>query len=138
MKFEDSEFFINIKHHKLEMPFGKFYLCDRFFISELNEGIHLGWDKIEIVMAELIKHYGENAKLAYIPNRVNSYSVNPHYWDKVDKTYNIIVAGAIVYYSSMNKMNASLEKRFFKKSLKRCRSLKEAIDWVLNLKELKS
>lgn len=137
MKFEDSEFFISIKHSKLEIPFGKFYLCDNFFISELNEGIHFSWDKIEEVMSELIKHYGKNKRLGYIPNRVNSYSVNPHYWNKVDKKYNRIVASAIVVYSSMTMMNATFEKRFFKKSMKRCESLKEAIEWIKNLKEFK-
>lgn len=137
MKFEESHYFKSLKPHKLEMPFGNFYLCEKFFISELNEGIHFDWQKIEDVVAELIKFYGKDAKLGYIPNRINSYSVNPHYWDKVDKTFNIIVASAIVVYSTMTLMNADLEKRFFKKSIKRCTSLTEAIEWMYGLEEFK-
>lgn len=136
MRFEKSQYFDDLKPHKLVMPFGTFYFCDKFFISELNEGIHFEWDKIEDVMTELIKFYGKDAKLGYIPNRVNSYSVNPQYWDKVDKKYNMIIASAIVVYSPMTMLNATLEKRFFNKSMKRCRSLSEAIKWMLNLKEL--
>ncbi len=135
MRFEESGYYNSVKPYKLELPFGNFYLCEKFFISELNEGIHFDWDKIENVMSELIKFYGKGAKLGYIPNRVNSYSVNPHYWDKVDKEYNMIVASAIVFYSPMTMMNATLEKQFFKKSMKRCRSLSEAIEWMTNLDE---
>ena len=35
------------------------------------------------------RFYGKNAKLGYISNRVNSYSMNPQAWDKVQKKYNI-------------------------------------------------
>tara|TARA_R110002049_G_scaffold163800_1_gene329796 strand:- start:4947 stop:5360 length:414 start_codon:yes stop_codon:yes gene_type:complete len=136
VRFEESQYFNDLKPYKLEMPFGTFYLCEKLLVSELNEGIHFDWDKIENTMAELIKFYGKDAKLGYIPNRVNSYSVNPQYWDKVDKKYNMIIASAIVVYSPMTMMNSTLEKRFFNKSIKRCRSLSEAIEWMLNLKEL--
>ena len=135
MKFQDSEYFNNLKHTKVEMPFGVFYFCEKYFLSELNEGVHFDWDMIELVMSKLIEFYGEDAKLVYIPNRINSYSINPHYWDKVDKKYNIIIASAIVSYNNMTFMNATLEKRFFKKSIKRCESLNEAIEWTMNLKE---
>lgn len=135
MRFEESKYFISLNPYKLEMSFGNFYLCEKFFISELNEGIHFDWIKIEEVMSELIKFYGKDAKFGYIPNRINSYSVNPQYWDKVDKKYNMIVASAIVFYSTMTMMNATLEKHFFKKSMKRCQNLTEAIEWMINLDE---
>lgn len=138
MKFEESEYFNSIKHYKLQMPFGNFYLCEKFFISELNEGIHFDWNMIELMMEELINFYGKEAKIGYIPNRVNSYSVNPNHWNKVDKEYNMIIAAAIVIYNNMTLMNATLEKRFFKKSLKRCDSLTQAITWMSNIKELKN
>ena len=137
MKFEDSEFFIQLKPHIVKMSFGTFYLCDRFFVSELHEGIHFEWDKIEAVIAELFKFYGENARVGYIPNRVNSYSVNPNYWAKVDKTYDIIAASAIVYYSYSNAINAEIEERFYQKPMKLCNDLNEAIIWMSELDVLK-
>ena len=36
----------------------------------------------------------------------------------------------------MTMMNATLEKRFFNKSMKRCNSLGEAINWMSNIHEL--
>ena len=136
MRFEESKYFNSLNPKILKMPFGTFYLCEKFIISELNEGIHFDWDKIEAIMVELISFYGKDAKLGYIPNRINSYSINPHYWNKVDKKYNMIVASAIVVYSTMTMMNATLEKRFFNKSMKRCNSLGEAIEWMSNIDEL--
>jgi len=91
---------------------------------------------IEAVMVDLIAFYGKDAKIGYIPNRINSYSVNPQYWDKVDKKYNMIVASAIIVYSEMTMINATLEKRFFNKSMKRCHSLGEAIEWMSKIEEL--
>lgn len=136
MKFENSEFF-ELKHYKLEMPFGNFYFLETFFISEINEGVHFDWQMIQSVMQHVVDFYGADAKLGYISNRVNSYSMNPQTWDKVQKKYNIIVAGAVVIYNKMTFLNASLEKKISKKiNIKRCFSLKEAIVWTLNLDEL--
>jgi hypothetical protein len=135
MKFEVSEF-SKLKHFKIEMPFGDFYLLETFFISEINEGIHFDWEMIKSIMIEVVQFYGENSKIGYISNRVNSYSMSPQTWDKVQKRYNMFIAGAIVSYNKMTFMNASLEKQISKTTIKRCLSLEEAIEWTLNLKEL--
>ena len=87
-------------------------------------------------MDEIVSYYEKDVKLGYISNRINSYSMNPESWNKVDETYGVIVAGAVVTYNKMTYMNATLEKRFYKKSIKRCTTLNEAINWILNLKEL--
>ncbi|WP_298553430.1 hypothetical protein [uncultured Algibacter sp.] len=47
----------------------------------------------------------------------------------------MIVASAIVIYNNSNYMNASIEKQFTNRSIKRCMSLKEAIGWMESLKE---
>lgn len=137
MKFEDSKYF-KLKHYKIERPFGHFYLLENFFVSELNEGIHFDWEMIKSVMDEVVLFYGPDAQIGYISNRTNSYSIDPQTWNKVDKMYGVIVAGAIVTYNTMTFMNATLEKQFYKKSIKRCLSLEEAIEWISNLKELKN
>ncbi|MEP5340252.1 MAG: hypothetical protein ABJL44_14865 [Algibacter sp.] len=135
MKFEDSKYFKELKHFKLEMPFGNYYLFEHFFVSELNEGVHFDWEKVKLVAKELIAFYGENPRLVFIANRVNGYSVEPQNWIRVEKEYNIMFASAIVVYNTPSYLNASLEKHFSKNSIKRCRSIKEAIDWSNNLKE---
>ena len=131
MKFENSEFF-KLKHFKVEMSFGNFYLLETFFISELNEGVHFDWEMIKNTMSHLVDFYGEDAKIGYISNRVNSYSMNPETWNKVHKKYNMLTFGAIVSYNNITFLNASLEKQFSNViKIKACHTLKEAIEWIL-------
>ncbi len=134
MKFENSEF-SKLIHYKIEMPFGNFYLLEKFFISEIHEGVHFDWEMIKSVMTEVVEFYGENAKIGYISNRVNSYSMNPQTWNKVQKKYNLLFASAIVSYNNITFMNASIEKQFTTISIKRCLSLEEAIQWIKSLNE---
>ena len=136
MKFENSSFFKKIKHHKLEMPYGNYYLYDNFFVGELNEGVHFDWNKAKEVVEKVIDFYGKDAKIGFISNRINSYSIDPHNWKKIEEEYDLIAGSAIVMYSSSTYMNASIEKQFAKKTIKRCMSLNEAIDWMINLKEI--
>lgn len=135
MRFENSKYFKLLKHSKVEFSFGTFYLFDRFIISELNEGIHFDWDKILEVIGFAQDHYGENINIGYISNRVNSYSIEPQLWINFNNEFGFIVASAIVSYTDFNFMNTTIEKSFSKKSIKRCSSLTEAIEWINNLKE---
>ncbi|WP_338730781.1 hypothetical protein [Mangrovimonas cancribranchiae] len=136
MTFENSPFYKRLEHKKVVYSFGTFYFCDMFFVSELNEGIHFDWDKITQVISTIYDIYGNyNIKLAHISNRVNSYSTEPHLWIHFNQEFGFVVASAIVSYSEMNYINATIEKRFSKNSIKRCASLEQAIEWVKNLRE---
>lgn len=137
MTFENSKYFNLLKHSKIEFSFGNFYLFDKFIISEINEGVHFDWDKIQQVIAALIDYYGSNLKIGYISNRVNPYSIEPQLWIRFQRDYGFIVASAMVSYTELNYINASIEKRFSEMSIKRCGSLDEAINWIKNLKEFK-
>ncbi len=137
MRFEDSKFFPLIKHKKIEFPFGNFYISNQFLISELNEGIHFDWNKILQVIDVIYDYFGGYKKIAYISNRIYSYSIEPHLWLKFHEEYDFIIATATVSYNDFNYMNATIEKLFSKSSLKRCSNLDEAIHWIQNLDEFK-
>lgn len=110
-------------------------MTEHFLLSELNEGIHVDHH----IASELISRFSEfiskGIKTGYIANRYNSYSFNPQLWVDFNKDYDAFIASAIVTYSDFSYLNASLEKQFFSKSLKRCDSLDQAIEWMMNLKE---
>ena len=91
MLFEESTCYKKLNPHKLQMPFGNFYLCDNFLVSELNEGIHFDWEMVNTVMIKVIDHYGKDVQLGYISNWVNSYSMDPQTWDLVDRVYNRVL-----------------------------------------------
>lgn len=136
MRFQESIYSDSIKYTKLEFSFGNFYLFNNFIISEIHEGIHFNWDKILEVIGALIDYYGEYIEIAYIANRVNSYSTEPHLWYRFHDEFNFIIACATVAYNDFGYINASIEKQCAQISFKRCRNLPEAINWVNKLKEL--
>ena len=82
-----------------------------------------------------IEYYVDTLKIGYISNRINSYSIEPQLWTTIGEEFDFLVAGAIVIYNKISYVNASIEKRFSKNSIKRCKSLDEAINWINNLKE---
>ncbi len=135
MIFEESKYFKELKNTKVKFSFGDFYLLDNFIISELKEGIHFDWDKIQEVIGMLIDHYGEHPRIGHVSNRVYSYSIEPQLWLDFYKQYNFIVASAIISYTDLNYLNATIEKHFAKSSLKRCFSLDEAISWMNSIEE---
>ncbi|MCB4797363.1 hypothetical protein [Neotamlana laminarinivorans] len=137
MKFEDSVYYKELNTRKLTLPFGDFYLADKMVIGEFFEGQHVDWDKIECMLMNVEALYDKNTKLAYISHRINDYSINPQIWTLWEETFDFVVASAIIIYNNATFMNASIEKHFAKKSLKRCTSLDEGICWVKNLKEFK-
>ena len=138
MKFEDSKYSKRISFKKLEFSFGTVYATNRFIISELNEGIHVD----HTIASELIETFTEEirngAKVGYIANRLNSYSFDPQLWQDFNNDYDFLIATAIVSYNEFSYINSTIEKHFFKKSLKRCRSLEEAIEWMMQLDEFRS
>ncbi|AUP77472.1 hypothetical protein [Flavivirga eckloniae] len=139
MKFESSLYCKKLSYYKLELPFGDFFLCEKFIISELHAGIHFDWPKIKIVAKEVLNFYSENSKLGYISNRVNSYSVDPQVWTKVERfnRNSFVIGGAIVYYNDRMYLNATLEKRFSKVKIVPFLSLDSAIEWIVNLVDSK-
>ncbi|WP_179352263.1 hypothetical protein [Winogradskyella vidalii] len=137
MKFENSKYSKLIPFKKVEFSFGSFYITELFIISEFKEGVHVDYN----IASDLISHFSDELikgiKIGYIANRYNSYSFDPHTWVDFNSEYDAFIASAIVTYSDFSYLNASLEKKFFKKSLKRCTNLDEAIEWMINLDEFK-
>ncbi|MGJ8550069.1 hypothetical protein [Winogradskyella wichelsiae] len=135
MKFEDSKYSKLIAYEKVEFSFGTFYTTEHFHLSEIKEGVHVDCN----IAAELVSHFShyieKGVRIGYVANRYNSYSFDPQLWVDFNNDYDSFIAAAIVTYTDFSYLNASLEKQFFNKSLKRCRSLDEAIEWMLNLRE---
>lgn len=135
MKFKDTACYETYNPMDLKLSFGDYYFCNNFIIGEIFEGVHIDWDKAEKLISEVIKHYGKDAKIAYIANRINPYSIDPQNWLRIEKNYNFLIASAIVVYNDANYINVSLEKQFTSKSIKRCLSLNQAIAWIEKLEE---
>ncbi|SDI61344.1 hypothetical protein [Winogradskyella thalassocola] len=138
MKFEDSKYSKLLTYKKEEFSFGTIYVTEYFLLSELNEGIHVDHHIASELISRFSDHIIKGTKTGYIANRYNSYSFDPQLWVDFNNDYDSFVASAIVTYSDFSYLNASLEKQFFSKSLKRCNSLEQAIEWMMNLKEFEN
>lgn len=136
MHFENSLLSKSLSYEKLTLDFGTNYLFENFFIMEVNEGVHFNFDKLNELLTEIIEYYGFHKKLAYIANRVNSYSIDPMLWSYFDKDDSLLVAASIISYNESSFMNANIEKQLASISVKRSSSLEEAIGWVQRLSEL--
>ncbi|WP_179316874.1 hypothetical protein [Winogradskyella undariae] len=135
MRFEYCKYSKLIAYEKIEFSFGVIYATKYFLLSELNEGIHVNYDIAGQIVSRFSEYIDKGAKVCYISNRLNSYSIEPQIWTEFNNEYDTFIASAIVSYTNLSYLNASLEKQFFNKSLKRCKSLVEAIEWVMNLEE---
>ena len=136
MKFEDSPLSKNYVCLKKTFSFGKIYFFEKFVLAEMDYGIHLSWDKIQEIIDELLLFYGSECKIGYISNKTNSYSYEPNLWETFYKKYDFIVASSSIYYSEIDYLNATIEKHFSKKSVKRANSIEEAFSWISRIEEL--
>lgn len=135
MHFENSDFSKTLNYKKVVLNFCVYYLLDDFFIMEVNEGEHFNWGKLNTLLDSLRDYYGNHKTLAYIANRVNSYSIDPVLWSYFDKDDSLLIAASIVSYRDSSFMNANIEKQMASIPIKRSHSLGEAINWVQQLKE---
>jgi hypothetical protein len=135
MYFEDSSVSKLMNYDKIVLDFGTYYLCDNFFIMEVNEGEHFNSDKLNTLLTSLRAYYGNHKTLAYIANRVNAYSIDPVLWSYFDKDDSILIAASIVSYRDSTFLSANIEKQLSSIPMKRALSLGEAINWVQHLSE---
>jgi len=135
MFFEASIFAKSLNYKKVELDFGVYYLFDNFFITEVNEGEHFDYAKLNVLLSSLRAHYGTHKRLAYIANRINSYSIDPVLWSYFDEDDSILIAAAIVIYRDSTYLNANIEKQLASIPIKRAQSLNDALNWVSGLKE---
>ncbi|WP_339755653.1 hypothetical protein [uncultured Winogradskyella sp.] len=136
MRFEDSPLSKSLLYKKMILDYGSCYLCDNFFIMEVNEGKHFNSNTLNHLLSSLRTHYGQHKTLAYISNRVNTYSIDPVIWAYFDKDDSLLIAASIVSYRDSTFLNANIEKQMASIPLKRALSLSEAVNWVLQLDEL--
>jgi len=109
---------------------GIFYFCTNYIISEIKEGITFDWQTAVQVIDLAYAHYGQDAKISYISNRIHSYSLVPQDWLKFFSARHTLLSFAVVTYTKAGLMNVVLEKMFFKSKIKRFENLYEATEWV--------
>jgi len=118
---------------KLILGFGEFYVFDKFIIGEVYEGQHVGWDSVKILIDKVYEHFeSTDIDIAYISNRIHSYSLQPKDWLNFYRERHKIKSFSIVSYNKLGAMNIALERIFSKAPINNFPNLEAAVDWVLN------
>ncbi len=134
MRVEESKY-RNLYTKKGTVESGVFYFFEKFVIAEISERSTFQLGNSQRGNAIAYEHYGQDIRVAYISNRVNSYSVNAQDWLNFYKERHHLEAIAIVAYDKMGIMNVVLEKIFTQTRLRKFKNLDEAIAWVSLLKD---
>ncbi|WP_370214605.1 hypothetical protein [Mesoflavibacter profundi] len=113
--------YYNISHAEV-------FVFDDFLIKQVKEGVKIDLEETEELKLILEEHF-KNKKMAYISNRVTSYSVNPLVYKEVEKMSNL-VAIAIIPKDEKMRQSAEFERQFFNKPFEIFENLSDAIQWV--------
>jgi len=132
MKIELTRYYKENSNFKLKLSFGTFYLFKKFYVAEINEGVHLNYNKLRVIFQEITNFYGNTAKIVCVANRVNSYSTEPVVFNILDDEFPILKAAAFVSYSTSNQRVATVEQIIIKNKVIKFTSLPEALFWATN------
>lgn len=117
---------------KITTPQGNFYFFEDYIISEFNEGVTVTYNLVAPIIKLAKSFYGEYANVAYISNRVNSFSVSPTDWLHFYKQRNTIASMAVVAHTKLGLSNVLLESFFVKCKMKKFTTLEMAVSWSKN------
>ncbi|WP_179377017.1 hypothetical protein [Winogradskyella wichelsiae] len=112
----------------LKFDFCNLTVFDNYIIVNIKEGINVTPDRNNTLI-DITETYFLNKPFVYISNRINSYSVDPKVYLKTSKIKNL-EGLAIVSSNYQAKVNAEIEKMFFKKPFEIFSELEEAIVWA--------
>ncbi len=130
MRIEDSKYRLIVKK-KITIEEGDFYIFDDFVVSEIKEGAIFNWECAEGLIEQIYEYFGSrDIRVAYISNRINSYSIYPQDWLKFFKSRQNLTSIAVVTKNRTGLSNFIFEMLFVKTKLQKFTSLDEAIIWA--------
>lgn len=129
MRIEESSFEGKLQEYHL-LDFGTIYFFENIIVSEINEGTIFSIKLAEIILELGNKHYDPKKNVVYISNRVNSYSVKPTDWIKINNKFKNLVGIGVVNYTNFSRSIFAIEKMFSKRTFLGFNSLYEALEWA--------
>ncbi|MDO5986737.1 hypothetical protein Q4Q39_04880 [Flavivirga amylovorans] len=114
--------------HYYDIDHAEIFVFDDFLIKQVKEGHVIDLKETKELQAILKKHFSKK-NMAYISNRVTSFSVNPLVYKEIEKISNLV---AIAVIPSNPKMLASaqFEKKFYNRPFEIFDNLSASILWV--------
>lgn len=114
--------------HYFDIGHAEVFLFDDFLIKQIKEGAIIDCKETDEFKTILKEHFnGKN--MAYISNRVMSYSLNPLVYKEAEEISNL-VAIAVIPGNEKIRSSAHYEKQFYNKPFGVFNNLTDAIKWV--------
>ena len=132
MRIEESNFEGKLQEYHV-FDFGTIYFFDNIVVSEINEGVVFSYQTALSVFEFAKEHYHPEQKIVYLSNRINSYSVKPTDWIKVNNKFQNLIGIGIVHYNNFYKSIFNIEKLFSKREFRGFDNLDEALYWAEDL-----
>ena len=104
------------------------FIFDDFLIKQVREGEVVDQKETEEFKIILKEHF-DGKNMAYISNRVTSYSVNPLVYKDAEKIPNL-VAIAVIPANDKIRASAKYEGQFYDRPFGIFENLSDAIQWV--------
>ncbi|MBF8150048.1 hypothetical protein ITJ86_09085 [Winogradskyella sp. F6397] len=115
----------------LNFDFCNMTIYDHYVIVVVNEGVIVSTEHNNTLI-KITETYFPNKPFVYITHRIHSYSVNPEVYSKTAQIKNLI--GLVVVSKNYQaKINAKIEKMFFKKPFEIFSELDDAKAWAEDL-----
>ena len=122
--------------HYYDLDHAEVFVFNDFLIKQVKEGVVVDLEDVGPFKAILDEHFnGKN--MAYISNRVTSYSVNPLVYKQAEKISNLVAIAIIPGTDKMRK-SAEFESQFYNRPFGIFDNLSEAIKWVHKIIEEKN
>lgn len=102
-----------LKTYKIEV--GEFHFFQNMVIAEINEGIHMDFEKSKEHIQLIQRFYGNRKPFGYVCNRVNTFSVSPLDYIKFNNALGNLEIYGIIHSNHFDKLNFDVEKRFCNK-----------------------
>lgn len=112
----------------LNFSFGQMTIYSNYVVTVMKEGITVTPDYNQDLI-KVTDTYYKNKPFVYITHRINSYAVDPKIYIETSKIENL-KGFAVVSNDFKARINAQIEKLFFKKPYETFSTLDEAFVWA--------
>lgn len=114
--------------HYYDIGHAEVFVFDNFLIKQVKEGEIFDLEETNNLKLILEQHF-KGCKIAYISNRVTSFSVNPLVYKEIEKISNLVAIAVIPNNKKMLK-SAEYESKFYNKPFAIFDNLSNAIQWT--------
>ncbi len=112
------------------LDIGNFYFYDNFIITEIFERVIIGEKEFAKINNLIRIHFDITKPYGLISHRLYSYSINLSELIPIANQFGMLVANAVVAYSSISLKTFKLEQRLLKLKGESFFNMKDAFEWT--------